>query len=275
MLFRSGTYQITVDNTIPVGLSLLDVAIRNANNNVVAGASVVLSQGSVILSRGYTDSEGNVILIMPSGLTAGAAVITVSAHSYKPLIHPVTIANISTLVPATMIIDDDSAGESNGNGNSIITAGETVELYFGLRNTGSTTISNISGSLSCDSPWVTLMQTNVSYPSITGGATASNNQALVLRLSRKTPHETMLRLHLNLIDSNLNQYHVSEFIEIEAAKMNFVAYQVMDAANQVLDPGETANMNITIINVGDAIVDNVYAELISQNDLLVVTDNTG
>lgn len=264
------SFQIQTDANIPLGLSLLDVAISDAEGIAVDGASVVLSLGSQILSRGYTDEEGNVILVLPSGMSTGNAVITVSKHNFKPLIHNIGIVNIATLVPDGMVVDDSASG----NNNSIVTAGETVDLYFGLHNTGSGSLNRVSGVLHTDSPWVQIIQGNVSYPPIAGGATAMNSSPLVIQVAANTPHETMLRLHLLLGDGMGGTYDVSEYLPVEAARAIFMDYTVLDGANGVLDPAETAPLRVSVKNTGATALQNVYAQLISENDLLEVTDDS-
>jgi len=60
------TFNATIQDTIPLGLSLLDVNVRDGDNNVVEEAAVTLTQNNSIISRGYTDEAGNVILVLPS-----------------------------------------------------------------------------------------------------------------------------------------------------------------------------------------------------------------
>lgn len=269
-----GTFQMNTDDDIPLGLTLLDVAVTDGDGIAVEGASVVLSIGQVILSRGYTDAEGNVILILPETMTAGAAKLTVSSHNFKPLQTTIDIVDIPTLVPAAIVIDDDNQGASEGNGNGIVTAGETVEIFFGLKNTGTETISGISGNVSSDNPWIDILTANIDYPAILGGATGNNLTPIVIEVSHATPHETMLRLHLNLTDSNGLTYDVSEFIPVEAAKIIFVELSILDDGNGILDPDETANISITLKNMGEAELNNVYARLYTENDLISVIGNT-
>jgi hypothetical protein len=263
------SFQIQTDASIPLGLSLLDVEVTDSVNQPVEGASVVLSLGFEILSRGYTDSEGHVILVLPAGMTAGDAVITISKHNFKPLLHDLPIVDIATLVPAEMVIDDSASGNNNG----IITAGETVDLYFGLRNTGSTSMNRIGGTLYTDSPWVQIVQGLVVYPPIPGGSTAINNAPLVIQVAPNTPHGTMLRLHLALGDGAINTYDVSEFIPVESARAEFISYNVLDGGPGVLDPGDTAQLKVSVKNTGSAAIQNVYAQLSTQNDLIEVLDD--
>lgn len=264
------SFQISTDANIPLGLSLLDINVKDAALQPVESASVVLSLGSNILARGYSDAEGNVILILPSNMSVGNAILTISKANFKPLIHSIPIANIATLVPGNVIIDDSATG----NNDAVITAGETVELYFGLRNTGSTALTRISGMMHTDSPWVEIIQGTVVYPPIAGAASVLNNNPLVIKIAPHTPHGTMLRLHLTLREGFGSTYNVSEFIPVEAARAIFTSYQVLDGATGVLDAGESAQLKVGVKNTGAAAVQNIYGLLTSSNDLLEVSSNT-
>jgi len=268
------SFQIATAEDIPLGLTLLDVAVTDGNGLAVDGASVVLSLDQTILSRGYTDVEGNVILILPEGMSAGLATITVSSHNFKPLQSTINIVDTPTLVPAAIIVDDDNQGASEGNGNGIITAGETVELFFGLKNTGLEMIFGISGTVSSDSPWINILAGEIEYPGIMGGATGNNFTPIVIEVNPATPHQTMLRLHLSLTDADSLSYEVSEFIPVEAAKIIFEGLTIMDYGDGILDPDETSNLKIAFKNTGQAEISNVYARLYTENDLLSVVSNT-
>ncbi|MDI3504680.1 MAG: hypothetical protein PWP64_1616, partial [Candidatus Cloacimonadota bacterium] len=247
-------------------------AVADSAGFAVEGASVVLSLGSEILSRGYTDAEGNVILILPETMPAGAAQLTISAHNFKPLLHSIDIVDIASLVPGDIVIDDSQSGNNNG----IISAGETVELYFGLLNTGESNLNRISGVLYSDSPWINIIQGTALYPPIQPGISTPNNNPVVIEVAADTPHETMLRLHLLLGDGATQSFDVSEFIPVESARIQYHDQElaIMGDESNILDPGETAQFNVSIINTGAIGLSNVYAELISENDLLEVVQST-
>ena len=48
-------------------------------------------QNSSIISRGYTDTEGNIILTLPQSMTPNNCVLTVSKHDFKPLQQTLTV----------------------------------------------------------------------------------------------------------------------------------------------------------------------------------------
>lgn len=267
-------FSISVQPTVPLGLSLLDIAVSDMGSPV-EGACVTMSQGTTIISRGYTDVEGNVILILPDTMVVGDAVLTVSKHEFKPLQQTLTVINASTLVPGPVAIDDDNAGESTGNSNGIANNGETIEVLFGLQNTGTNPINGISGYITTNNPYVTFVDSLVTYPDTPGGTLSFNLNPVVMQIAMNCPHQTMVRLHIMLTDGSGNSYDVSEYMQVESPQLRFMSYSILADANQALDPGETAAFNITIQNAGTMMASGIHARLYSLNDLVSVTDNMG
>ncbi|MBP7309919.1 MAG: T9SS type A sorting domain-containing protein [Candidatus Cloacimonetes bacterium] len=260
--------------TFPLGLGMFDVAVADTAGLPVEGAAITLSMGTTIVARGYTDASGNCILLLPSTLTAGDAVLTISKHEFKPYQGTITINNQPTLAPGAIVIDDDSTLPSSGNGNGIAEAGEIVEVLLSLTNTGTNAVSGISGSISCDNPYVTLTDSTVVYPEIAGGASAANNTSVVVQISQNIPHQSMLRLNLVLTDAAQQAYNVSAHFEVTAPKPEFVSYLVIDTNNQHLDPGESTELSITVRNNSAMPVLGVMGRLYTQNDLVGVPDYT-
>lgn len=265
-------FDVTSDISIPLGLKLYDVAVQDNSGNPVEGAAVVLNMGGLILARNYTGADGTAILVLPSDMLAGNATLTVSKHNFKPIQTTISVVNMATLVPGTMVIDDDNIAPSQGNENGLASSGETIELFLGLTNTGTDIITGISGSVISNSPYITIANSSVIYPDILGGETGNNSVPIIIQIAPDTPHQTMLRLYLNLTDSNSVSYHISEFIPVEAPNIDFVSYLVTDSNNQHLDPGEVAEFSITVKNTGTVEADNVLGILYTQNDLVGVSD---
>ncbi|MCK9310260.1 MAG: immune inhibitor A, partial [Candidatus Cloacimonetes bacterium] len=266
-------FNVQSNATISLGLTLYDVVVTDSASVPVSGAAVTLSMGSTIISRGFTLEDGSVILILPSGMTVGDAVLTVSAHNFRPQQTTIPVASVPTLVPDSMIVNDVTGGALIGNGNGIAGSGETVEVTFGLTNTGTTTISGISGTISSENANVVILNPTISYPAISGGEFGTNATPIVIQIAPNTPHESMIRLYLHLTDSSSVAYVVSEFLPVESAKIEYVSSLVSDGNNQFLDPGETAEFKITIKNIGTASVSGINATLHSMNDMLAIPDN--
>lgn len=63
-------------------------------------------------------------------------------------------------------LDDDSSGESSGNGNGVAEPGETLELFLTLRNESSITATTPRIELSSPHPQVDILRAEMDYPSI-------------------------------------------------------------------------------------------------------------
>ncbi len=271
---RPNFFNITTLDSIPLGLNLMDFAVTDSLNIPVEGACVTISQGSNIISRGYTDENGNVIMTLPQSMVAGQCVITVSKHNFKPLQQNINVVNHGTLVPGEIVVDDSNDPPSSGNGDGNVNAGETVEIQFGLFNTGSVAISGISGYVCTNNPYVTLVDSLVTYATIADSSQGFSNSPVVLQVAANAPHESMMRIHLILTDSLGNSYDVSEFVPIHNAKIMYNNSFVTNGGNQVLDPGETSGFTVTVSNTTPTTVTNITGRLYSLNDLVSVGDNT-
>jgi len=267
-------FEVETLQSIPLGLSLMDMHVANGSGEAVANASVTLSQGASIISRGYTDVEGNLILTLPQSMTVNPCVLTVSKHDFKPLQMSIQVDNSGTLVPGSIVIDDDNVGASSGNSDGLAQGGETLEILFGLTNTSTETISGLSGSVQTDNPWVSFVDSLVVYPNVQASQMAFNANPVVIQVASDAPHGSMLRLHVLLTDSQGNEYDISEFIPLHNAKMLYIGNLVTNGGNQVLDPGETAGFTVTVANTTPNGVSEVWGKLYSHNDLVSVTDNT-
>ncbi|NLN85887.1 MAG: T9SS type A sorting domain-containing protein [Candidatus Cloacimonetes bacterium] len=267
------SFEVETLDSIPLGLSLMDMHIINANGEPVENASVTLSQGASIISRGYTDEGGNLILTLPQSMTVNPCVLTISKHDFKPLQQTIQMDDSGTLVPGSIIVDDDSVGASNGNNDGLAQGGETLEILFGLVNTSSEAIFGLSGMVQTDNPWVTFLDSLVVYSQIEPSQMGFNTNPVVMHIAPDAPHGAMIRLHVLLTDDQGNEYDVSEFIPIHNAKMIYIGNLVTNGGNQVLDPGETAGFTVTVANITPNGISEVWGKLYSHNDLVSVTDN--
>ena len=269
------TFISSVPTNLPLGTSYLDMVITNQHSAPVKDACVTISQGNLIMARGYTDETGRVFLFLNTLLSAGSAQVTVSKHDFKPLQTTITVDATGSLVGATNMIDDDNVGDSIGNGNYAANSGETLEVLFSVRNTTSAMINNVTGYATCNSPYVNIINNALNFTSIDAGASNYSLTPVLMEISPTCPHNTIIRFDLYLTDANDSTYVVPTYIYVSDAFMIFVSSQILDGGNQVLDPGETADFTITVKNNGTIPANDLYGQLITLNDLVNVVDNMG
>lgn len=259
----------------PAGTSYLDMTITDQDSAPVAGACVTVSQSNTILARGYTDDTGRVYLILNSVLNAGSAEFTVSQHEFKPLQSTITISGTGSLVGAISTIDDDTLGSSVGNANAAANSGETLEVFFAVRNTTSTMLNNVTGIAVSTNPYVTIVNSAMDFTNIDANTTNFSLTPVLMQIAPTCPHNTTIRFDLQLTASDSTTYVVPTYIYVSDAYMNFIASNIIDTNNQVLDPGEVADFSITVKNNGTVPVNDLYGQLITLNDLVNIQDNLG
>ena len=94
------------------------------------------------------------------------------------------------------VIDDDSSGQSNGDGDGIPECGEAIEVWVSVSNNGGMTATNVNGTLSTSDPYVTITDGNVPFPDIPVGGLvmASDDFDMVLAGSIPDGHDITFNL---------------------------------------------------------------------------------
>ncbi len=269
------TFVSDVPATMIMGTPSLEVNVLNQHAEPVADASVTISQGNIIMAKGYTDVNGWIYLDFNAPVGAGTAVVTISKHDYKPLRNIVNIDSNGSLVANASLIDDDNIGSSNGNSNYSANSGETLEILFSVKNTTNQMINNVTGYATCNNPYITVIDSLLNFASIDANSSNYTLLPLVIQIGYDCPNNTPVRFDLHLTDIDDSVYVFPDYLKVTDAFMKFISYQVIDNENNALDPDETADFKITVKNTGTVPIENLYAQLVTQNDLVQVIDNSG
>ncbi len=272
------TFESNAPAVVTSGINSLDISVQDQDGYLVRGAAVTVTHShdssNTIVARAFTDEYGRVYLPFSEEISSSDLILTISKHDFKPLQQIVTVEAGSLLASAPMI-DDDLGGASAGNGNGIANSGETLEVHFALRNTSAALITGIAGHISCNSPYVSIIDSLIDFGDIAAGLSGFCTSPAVIEISPETPNNTLLRFALQLEDSESTPYLVADYISVTDRELRYAAYEIADGANSVLDPGETANLNLTLSNVGELAVEDVLGELFTDNDMVTVLDSLG
>lgn len=266
------TFTANLPETMALGTPNLDVIVTDQNGEAVNNACVTITQNNLILDRTYTNQSGFAYLTINDGLIAGNAIVTISRHDFKPLQQTVAISSTGSIVAGTSLYDDDALGNSIGNNNDSPNSGERLEVLFSIKNTSQTVINGVTGFVASDANYISVIDSLVTFGNIAPGTTLYSLAPALVQISPSCPDRYFARLRLHLTDSNNLMYEVQDDILVTDALLRFESYQVMDTQNQVLDPGETVNLSITLKNEGSISIDDVSGELYTLNHLVSVED---
>lgn len=268
---------VTYPSTVNVGTRRIrPQVVDNVTDEPIADALVVLIKDGETFAKGYTDAGGFVDIPVTVN-TPGTMSLTVSKRNHKPYLADITCVQSAEMVTVqSYAVDDDNAGGTVGNANGQLNPGETVDLSVTLRNFGDAgTATGVNAMMTCDNPDVTVVSASSSFANMSPGQQATGAQAFRISLAPTMLHEESAKLTLQVTSVNGTTHSTIELI-IQAGSAIYVSSQVTGGNNNGrLDPGEVANLRITVRNEGGLAMDNVSATLISRYSLLSVNDGTG
>jgi len=270
------TLTVTHPSTVPVGPSNLVVEVEAGGNPVDEALVCAYLEGEVY-SVGETDPSGQVSLpIDPS--SADTLWITVTGHNLHPYEgYAIVTPSGPFLIYATHTTDDSSTGNNDG----LVSPGETIELTVSLENAGPDDAYAVTGALTSDDPYVTLVDTTATYGDIPSGDVVGNSDPYVFTVDENCPNGEALDFDLVASDSSRTTWTiVVPGIEVSAADLAVAGAVVDDSGsggngNGTLEAGETAWVTVTLENGGPIGLDDVSGVLSTGDPYVAVTDADG
>lgn len=267
---------VSYQDQVALGTNSLLVSVENDWGQPVEGAWVTLLMGDdEIFAFDYTNENGEVWLNI-SAQNSGSASLTVTKHNYIPHLGNIDIGQAQRFVNVeSYLIDDDNNGSSSGNNNNQINPGETIELNLELKNHGTATTNAVSATISTTDDFVTIQTAEAGYGNIPSGNTAFATSPFVLSIAANALG--LIPIHLQVIVSDALGNEWIDYIElpIQGANLYVVSYDFPNDPNGILQPGETAQLKLTIENQGNYPANAVYGELIADNSWLTIDDDEG
>src|SRR4030042_5520173 len=176
-----------------------------------------------------------------------------------------------SLRPLAHHIDDPAPG---GNNNGYWESSEQVNLVVPIYNQSSDTARSSIATLTTGDPYVTINSGNVNLGSVAPYDTVI--ATFVVTAAAGTPAMHLANFNLNLAHQGGNwDYGLSVYIN----PLPLLTYQSVSVTggngNGILDPGEMANLIVTIENEGPATAINVTSTLTTSSPYITINDNSG
>ena len=271
---------VNYDTQVSAGTNYIEVTVENVLGVPLSEAWItILKDEDVIFSTGYTESAGKILLSLEQigiGSELGTVNLTVTKHDFKPHIGSFEIVNSDVFVNIDdFLIDDDNSGTSSGNGDGIVNPGEDIELNVSLKNFGIMTANNITAVISTEDDFITITDDNESYGNITAGSSTYSSDDFDFSVNSNVLGGTEIQLEVVIQDAFINQWTDYIFILVEGANLYANDYSVIDGNNSVLDPGETAQLEVTIENIGSVGTNAIYGTLMSTDNRITINDSIG
>jgi hypothetical protein len=231
-------FSVTHNSTVSYGTNYLDVEVLDSRGNPVIDAQVsLLVDNDEIATNLFTNSLGQITFSLNPN-ESNDMVLTVTKLDHKPYQGTVSISdnnlNVNYDNSENIIVND-------GNDN-IAASGETCGLSIPLINHGSQTASNLTAILTSTSDQVIISNATVDYPDISSGATVYSDDFILSILPSAKQYED-LGLRVIVSDNNSNQWESEIPLDVMGSLL-------MVNSMDYIQPGQTASLDITLINTG-------------------------
>jgi len=260
------TYNITVSP----GTNYLEVNVTNDHGTPLEGAWVTAYDESInMFATGYTDEGGDVALEI-NAEALGTVDLTVTRHNYIPHLGSFNVANTDRFVNVFDVIIDDATGNNDG----IINPGEDIGLNVSLKNFGSETANAVSATITTVNNYVTITDPTESFGTIASGSSVYCADDFDITIDSDALGGSEIILNVIITDALENTWNDIIYLVVEGSNLDAVDYTVFDI-NGYVDPGETAQMDVTIQNNGLVTANAVSGILSSTDSRVTVSDANG
>jgi hypothetical protein len=242
----------------------------------VPSSYIGLSKDGVLHGAAYVDESGIVVTEIIPFDEPGTADIVISAQNRIPYIS--TIQIVSPGGPH-VVFDSYNINDISGSNNGLADAGESIILGVQVRNVGPDDAHNVTAILSSTDPYTTILDDFESYGTISGNdGTAYVEDAFSFDISSDAPDGHLISFQLEITGTALDTWVSNFTIPVHAPILEFVEVTINDAAGNadgILDPGESAELVVTLANDGSGQASLVNGVLSEDNVFVTVDDADG
>jgi hypothetical protein len=275
--------QVSLPVNVMVGQPDMDVTVLDSGGAPVADARVtVITDDRSAYDTGLTDGAG-FGTVHPSPASTGTLHVKVTAHDRLVWNGDVPIIPASGPYIALLgwTVDDDVLGESNGNGDGVLNAGEKAELFVTLKNAGVGPAYGVAATLASTSGSVTIRDTYRRFWNIPASGTGVCTQAYRIEVPPGIPDGEEIPFQLTITD-HTRATRTSRFQIAIAAPVILYADHTSDDplysgnGSGCAEAGETFVVGLSLKNAGSGPATGVSA-VISTNDpyVRINTDTAG
>jgi PKD repeat protein len=259
------TMTVTHDPMLFVGSTSLTVTCN------VEGARATASMNGDILATGLV-SGGSVVLNFPPLTNPADTVhLVVTAYNYLPYIADIMI--ITPNGPYILYYSNTVSDQTGvGNNNQLIDYGEDIYLTVAVKNLGVEATENLIVKVVTDNLYVNQTDSTEVYGIVQPGEIKEIPDGYFFHVSGNISDGQ--NIDFTMISTDGPDTWTSSFsIMAHAPNLTLLSYEVLDPLgnnNGRLDPGETADLKITLVNYGSSDAYNVLGSLVSINPNVTV-----
>ncbi len=240
------------------------------------GSYVGISIDGALQGAGYVDASGSVEVNLAGFSAPGEADIVISCQNRIPY-----MSTVQVITPSGpyVIFDYYDIDDAIGNSNGLAEPGETIVLGMQLENVGPDDAVDVTGVISSTDPYVTITDNTEAFGTVlANGGTANVASAYSIDVSSDAPDGHYLEFDLEVTGTTRETWNGSFRVQVHAPVISYLTVSIADPsgnANGKLDPGETADVAVTLGNSGSGRAVAVTGFLISGDANVLVSGPSG
>ena len=185
------------------------------------------------------------------------------------------LAAINAMNSGPLTLDSFTVNDSQGNNDGKLNPGEAVTLNLTLTNDSGAALNGATLVLTTQSEYVTITNSTVSLPSFNAGQTRTISNMFAFTLSDNAPARSNIQFKAKTF---VNGESIGAFmigITVYDHTLRFVEVTVLNDnnGNGSLEAGETANLHVTVTNVGNEPASSIVGALSTTYPYLTINGN--
>jgi len=234
-------------------------------------ARVCLSKNGSIHGLGFTDAAGVCHLAITEPLMSlGQADLYITAHNCLP--HQGTVQIIPCAGPY-VVFDSLTVDDISGNNNCVWDYGETIFLDMTLQNIGVSNALGVSASIAADDSLAVIIDSSAFFGDIAASAGITVDNAYTVMIPGSIENGWIVPFILTA-SCGTSSWNSAFSLTVNAPYITYQTMTIDDAsgnANGFLDPGETAVIDITLLNEGGCFTTLLQTGLTVDNTYITIT----
>jgi hypothetical protein len=221
---------------------------------------------------GVAEGTGSPVNITIAPQTVGTIVkvtVTKFNHYRYDVDIPVVPSNYGHISIASIVL-----GGLGSNGQ--INPGETISYGVYAKNMGTQTLQSVYGLLSTADPFISITTDSSWYGNIVEYDSSRSTPDYSFNIANNCPNAHVATLDIEFHDNNDSTWTYNPEITIYAPVLTFQGVSVEGGVcnNGILDPNETANLVVTIMNEGGQDAQDLTATLTTSSPDITILDNS-
>jgi hypothetical protein len=257
---------VTYPNEIYVGFNQVEITVTETSSSLPVHNARICISGNDVYVNGTTDVSGTVTLDLTPAST-GTLHLTVTGGDVIPQEESIIVSvGLENITPH----GDPLVTDLDGNYDGLVNPNENCSIAFTLKNWGTITSNSVYAILSVPDSvknYVEMITDSVAFGNIAPNDSISGAPfQFYVKPECPVGYEIPFQLYVSSTTSSWDYIHNET---VHGCMLNFGGFFVDDEGsvlnNHRMDPGETVNITIKILNTGDDNAPDVTG-IISTND---------